>query len=254
VPAPDVAIERHDGITVVRMQRAPANAINLEFAQTIEAAYDEAIASDPAALVLTGTGTVFSAGLDLKAVPLYSPEQQRDLLRALNRMLAKLYACPIPVIGAINGHAIAGGFILVLTTDYRVGPATGALFGLTEARVGIPFPAGPMIVLQAELPPQHVRYTTLYPTNYGPDEAKARGILDELQPAERVLERALEVARDMSTIPADAYRRIKQQFRANAIAQLEKINAEDSDPMLRDWVRGDAAAASAAVLEKRARG
>jgi len=82
--------------------------------------------------VLTGTDRFFSGGLDLKAVPAYAPAQQRELLDVLNRMIGKLYACPVPLVGGVNGHAIAGGFILALTTDYRVGPQGDALFGLTD--------------------------------------------------------------------------------------------------------------------------
>lgn len=117
---------------------------------------------------MTGTGEFFSGGLDLKAVPSYDPEEQRSLLGVANRMIARFYSCPIPLVAAVNGHAIAAGFILAISADYRVGPSSDALFGLTEARVGIPFPAAPMIVLQAELAPQDVRYATLYARNFRP--------------------------------------------------------------------------------------
>lgn len=245
---PDIGIERDGDIAILRLQRAPANAIELGLCRAVAAAYDELMASPPGALVITGSGRFFSGGLDLKTVPTYVPEQQRELILALNAMVGKLYGCPIPVVGAINGHAIAGGFILALCPDYRVGPEGTALFGLTEARVGIPFPAAPLIVLQGELAPPDVRYITLLSRKFGPEEALARGVLDELAPAAAVLERAVEVARDFATIPAEAYRRIKQQVRADALAKLDEVNARQSDPMLGDWITADAADASAAVL------
>ena len=64
-----------------------------------------------------------------------------------------------------------------------------------------------------------------------------------------MLERALEVARDMATMPPDGYRRIKRQVREAAIARIEEVNATGSDPMLEDWVSPDAPKASASVLE-----
>lgn len=247
-PAGPVTIERDGQIAIVRLSHPPANAIGLELARSVGAAFDEVMAASPAAVVLTGTDRFFSAGLDLKTVPTYTPEQQQTLIALVNRMITRLYACPVPVVGAINGHAIAGGFILALTPDYRVGPTGDALFGLTEARVGIPFPAAPMIVLQAELSPMHVRVVTLQARNFGSEEALAKGVLDELRPPGEVLARACEVARDMATIPRDAFGRIKRQVRAAGIARLEELEAKGNDSMLQRWFGGEAAAAAAAVL------
>jgi enoyl-CoA hydratase len=243
-----IAIERHDAVAIVRLQRPPANAIDLDFCAATEAAFDQVIASAPGAIVFTGSGRFFSGGLDLKIVPTYDRATQRAFILTLNRMVTKLYTCPVPVVGAINGHAIAGGFVLALALDYRVGSTAHALFGLTEARVGIPFPAAPMIVVRAELAPQHVRTVTLQARNFGPEDALARGVLDELCAPDRVLGRALEIARDLATIPPDAYRRIKHQVRADAIARLEDLVTKGNDPMLEGWFSPEAATASAAVL------
>ena len=244
-----VSIESQGEITVLRLDRPPANAINLELARGFEAAFDAAMADRPRALVLTGRDRFFSGGLDLKIVPTYTPQQQRDLIRVVNRLIGRLYACPVPLVGGINGHAVAGGLVVALNADYRIGASGDFQLGLTEARVGIPFPAATMIVLQAELSPVDVRFMTLFSRNFGPDEARARGVLDELQPPASVLERAIEVARDLASIPPDAYRRIKQQVRGAAIARIEQLNATDSDPMLEDWVSPEAQQASASILE-----
>ena len=249
-----ISIEPQASITVLRMNRPPANTIDLELAERFETAFDTAMEQEPGALVLTGTGRFFSGGLNLKTVPTYSPEEQRSLLLAVNRMIGKIYACPIPVVGGINGHAVAGGLIVALGADYRVGPTGDAQFGLTEARVGIPFPAATMIVLHAELAPQDLRYLTLYARSFGPEEARMRGILDELQPPASVLERAIELAGDLAGIPADAYRRIKYQVRGAAIQQIEKVNATGAEPMLESWISPGAKGASASILKSRGSG
>lgn len=243
-----IILERDGEVAILRIDRPPANAIDLDLAEQMGATLDEVEATPPSALVLTGSGSFFSGGLDLKAVPAYSRENQKDLLLTLNRTIARLYGLAMPVVAAVNGHSVAGAFILTLTADYRVGPTGRAQFGLTEARVGIPFPASAMTVLRAELAPTDVRYFTLWARNVSADEARLRGVLDELVSPEAVLPRALEVARDMATIPSDAYRRIKRQVRADALVRLEEIVASRSDPMLDAWVSPDAASASAAVL------
>jgi enoyl-CoA hydratase len=254
-----VSVERRGVVTIVRIDRPPANAIDLGMCARMTAAYEEALATEPGALVVTGAGRCFCSGLDLKIVPTYDTEQQHAMLDAVNDMVRKLYTCPVPVVGAINGHAIAGGFILALTPDYRVGPAGGgapspgapgggALFGLTEGRAGIPFPAAPMIVLGAELAPQHVRAITLRARTFGAEEARAMGVLDELCPPEQVLARALAVAEDLATIPPDAYARIKRQVREAAIVRLEALQSGGQDPMRAGWLARDVASAAAGVL------
>ena len=243
-----IAIESLDGVAVLRIDRPPANAISLETTREFEAAFTTDAIAQARALVITGTGRFFSGGLDLKQAPTYSQTEQRELLGALNRLLAKLYAHPTPVVAAINGHAVAGGFILALAADYRVGPSGAAQFGLTEARLGIPFPAVPMIILHAELSPQEVRYGTLYARDFAADEAQRRGVLDELQPPEAVLARGLEVARDLAGMPVGCYRRVKHQLRRAAIAEIEAVLATGAEPMFDDWLAEGTQEAAAAVI------
>lgn len=243
-----IALESYDGVAVLRIDRPPANAISLETTREFEAALATDALAQAGALVITGTGRFFSGGLDLKEVPGYSQAEQRALLGALNRLLAKLYSHPIPVVAAINGHAVAGGFILALAADYRIGPCGASQFGLTETRLGIPFPAVAMIILHAELAPQDVRYGTLYARSFGPEEAQRRGTLDELQPSEAVLARALEVARDLADTPAGCYARVKQQLRRAAIAEIDAVLATGAEPMFDGWLAEGAQEAAAATL------
>ncbi|MBT4521629.1 MAG: enoyl-CoA hydratase/isomerase family protein [Halieaceae bacterium] len=239
---------REDNIAVIQLNRPRANAITYELACQLEIALDNAIANNPGAIVVTGTGSFFSGGLDLKAVPQYSADQQRAFLSVINRVITRLYACPLPVVAAINGHAIAAGFMFALTTDYRIGPESGALFGLTEVRAGIPFPAAPMEVLKAELAPRDVRITALTAHNYSSKEARSRGVLDEVIAAKDVLTRGMEVARDFATMPPDAYSRVKFQIRRTTIDALNYLNTAKSDPMLDQWFSPGAASASGAIL------
>ncbi len=238
-----------DDIAVIQLDRPKANAITYEVACQLETCLEEIFSSQAKAIVATGNGNFFSGGLDLREVPEYSAKEQHDFLQVINRVITRLYCCPVPLIGAVNGHAIAAGFIFALTADYRIGPETDALFGLTEARVGIPFPAAAMEILKAELSPSDVRYSTLSALTYGPADALRRGVFDELAANADVLARGLEVARDHASMPADAYCRIKTQVRGEAMEKLHRLNQEESDPMLDAWISPDASSASSAVLD-----
>jgi len=244
-----VRIERDGPVAVFRLDRWPVNALDLEFAREVESSFFALTsAEDVGAIVMAGADGCFSAGLDLKRIPFYSPEEQRAMIDAANRMLARLYGCPLPVVAAVNGHAVAAGLILMLACDYRVGSSAPCKLGLSEARVGIPFPAVALHLLQAEVAPSVVRVLALRAENVGPQAALAYGLLDELQPPERVLPTAIQVARDMAGMPRRGYAKIKRQLRAAALARIEETIARGTDPVLESWVPPEAAEASVALL------
>src|ERR1700758_3958351 len=84
------------------------------------------------------------------------------MVRGITRMVARLLAIPAPVVAAMNGHALGGGFVLMLACDYRIAAAVeAAKLGMTEAKAGIPFPAGPLEVMRHELRPEMLRRLTL---------------------------------------------------------------------------------------------
>src|SRR5438270_12433945 len=118
-------VDREDGVTVVRMTRPPANALDPELLADGLAVLDALEADFPSAVVLTGSGAFFSGGADLRVVPSLSPEEQADMARGVNRLFSGWHAFPRPVVCAVNGHAVAGGLVLALCGDYRVVSTSG---------------------------------------------------------------------------------------------------------------------------------
>ena len=242
-----IAVEVEQGTAVVSVQRPPANAIDISLLTQLSTTLRELEQRrDVTAVVLTGAGKAFSAGLDLKLVPTYDRSQQNELLRILNQVLYQLYALPIPTVAAVNGHAIAGGLVLALACDMRVVVDTGALLGLTEVRAGVPFPVAAMAVVNAELSAATARELVLGGKNYDSSRALALGMVDELQPAEQVLARSKAIARDLSAAPRESYGRIKRQLRQAASAEIER--AQGADPLHGNWIGQETAAAAATVL------
>src|SRR5205823_11072331 len=171
-------------------------------------------AVEPRAVVIVGREGFFSAGVDLKVAPTLDAAGQRAMVAGINRLFAGWYGFPRPVVCAVNGHAIAGGLILALCGDHRVGSTEGRL-GLTELRAGIPYPVVAMAVVRAELAPPVARQLVLGAELIDPERALAWGVVDELAPPGEVLPRAVTVAAELGALPARAYATVKRQLRGD---------------------------------------
>jgi enoyl-CoA hydratase len=128
-----------DGVAVIAADHPPANAMNVEWLGELVEAINGVSADVPAAVVLTGREGFFSAGADLKAVPGYGPPEQRRMVEGINAMALGVYSLPCPVVGAITGHAIAGGMVLALCTDMRIASTAGK-YGRRRSRSASPIP------------------------------------------------------------------------------------------------------------------
>jgi enoyl-CoA hydratase len=133
-------MSRSGRTAVLALASDKVNALDTEVLQEIST-FVEFCEQDPGvgALVVTGEGTVFSAGLNVNEVLGNEPSYVDVLLDTLNLALVRLFRCPKPTVAAINGSAIAGGCILAIACDKRL-IAEEARIGVTELRVGVSFP------------------------------------------------------------------------------------------------------------------
>jgi enoyl-CoA hydratase len=226
------------GVTVLTADRPPANAMSVEFLDELVQSLKGLAADPPAALVIAGREGFFSAGVDLKEVPTYGPEQQRRAVVNINRMVLGTYGLPCPVVAAITGHAIAGGMVFALCADHRVASVEGR-YGLTEIKVGVPYPQAAIGVVRAELAPHAARTLALGSRLTGAAECVALGAFDEAVAAERVVDRALEVAAELAAYPADVYARTKHDLRAPALDAM-RAAAQEEPLLVWDEDRDDA--------------
>ena len=171
------------------------------------------------------------------------------MVDGINRLFGGWYSFPRPVVAAVNGHAIAGGLILALAADYRIGATEGKL-GLTELKAGVPYPAAAMCVVQAELTPAAARVLVLRNHLFEGQETLELGLVDELLPRDEVLDRALAVAGELAALPRSGYGLVKRQLRGPTIARIEQVITGE-DPLVGSWLMEDTASAASAVLIKK---
>ena len=147
--------------------------------------------------MLTGTGTRFSAGLDLgEHFPLFAgdPAVVASWFADYRATNMRLFTYPRPTVAALNGHAFAGGLITAAVCDYRVAVAGGARFGLNEVPIGIPMPAVYVRMLAYAWGEPVAARTCLLGEVFTPAQAHTLGMVHELAPAGQLLDRAIAVA------------------------------------------------------------
>jgi enoyl-CoA hydratase/carnithine racemase len=214
-------VEQVGAVTVLRME-AGENRFNPDTLGAIEAALDGLERSeDPGALVITGEGKFFSNGLDLEWMGAAPPGGAEDVLRRVHVLFAGLLVFPTAVVAAINGHAFAAGAMLALACDARVMREDRGYFCLPEADIGLPFTPGMTALLQARLPAASAHEAMLTARRYGAQDALAAGIVDAAEPAEQVLEAAVERAAALVGKPRATVAAIKRGLYGGAVAILE---------------------------------
>lgn len=225
------------GVSLLTIDRPPVNAMNVELLEELVAAVAGVAAAPPRALVLCGRAGCFSAGADLKRVPGYGAAAQRRMVAGINAMAVGVYGLEIPVVAAITGHAIAGGMVLALTCDHRIAAREGR-YGLTEVRVGVPYPQAAIGVVRAELGADAARRLALRADLVGAEECVRLGVFDEVLSAVDVPARAVALASELAAVPGDVYARTKRDLRAGALREMRARAA--ADPLLSRWMQAGA--------------
>lgn len=224
-----IAVSNVDQTLLVRIERPPVNALDLGTIRALEGAFAIAAREAPrGGVVLTGSGASFSAGVDTRAYAAYGPGERVALAQAITRMTAQLLAVPVPLVAAVNGHALGGGFVLMLACDYRIAAERmSAKVGMTEAQAGIPFPAGPLEIIRHELTAPLLRRWTLSGAVFAVQELAASNIVDEVRHPPDLVAAAIAKAKELAAQPAFAA--VKGQIRGPLARRLAELARKTDD-------------------------
>ncbi|MGH9016988.1 MAG: enoyl-CoA hydratase/isomerase family protein [Acidimicrobiales bacterium] len=216
-----IDIERHGAVALLRWDRPKVHALDVDLLGALLAALDTVEASDAGALVLTGTGRVFSAGVDLQQVLDGGADYLERFIPLLIAAFARLFSSPLPVVAAVNGAAVAGGCVLACACDRRVA-VHSARIGASELLVGVPFPVSALEILRWACG-DRTEEVVLTGTLYAGDDAVGVGLAHELTAPDGLVDRALAVADALAAVPSGAFRLAKAQLRR---ATVDRIAAD----------------------------
>jgi enoyl-CoA hydratase len=203
---------------VVRMDDGKANALSQPMIEGLLDALTRA-EGEASAMILAGRSDRFCAGFDLR-VMMSSPEAATALLRRGSELLMRLYGSSVPLVIACTGHALAGGALVLLTGDVRVGTAGAFRIGLNEVSIGMPVPVLAMELARDRLAPGELTAATLLARIYDPGDARAAGYLDAVVPPESLLDRCKEEAQKLGALARPAFTATKTRLRGRTIAHI----------------------------------
>jgi enoyl-CoA hydratase len=244
-----VLTEVDDGIAVITINRPEArNAVNAEVARGIAAAVEELDgAGDVRVLILTGAGGTFSAGMDLKGfLAGESPVVEgRGFAGITERPPAK------PVIAAVEGYALAGGFEVALSCDMIVASET-ARFGLPEVRRGLVAAAGGLLRLPRRVPYHLAMEIALTGGHFTADRLVQAGLVNRLVGPGQALAGARELAAEVAQGAPLALAASKRVIVESADWDSGEAFARQNEVTRPVFVSADAMEGAAAFAEKRA--
>lgn len=215
-----------DGVAVVTMDDGKANAISHDVLIALDGALDRAGEDGARALVLAGRPGRFSAGFDL-ATMTASVESMRGLVWAGARFLMRLYGLGLPTVAASTGHALAGGALLLLSCDHRVGGTSPCKIGLNEVAIGMGLPVFAVELARDRLAAEAFGPATMQARLYDPAGAQAAGYLDRVVADDAVVAEAVADARRLGELRTGAYARTKRVAREATIAHvLDTLEAD----------------------------
>lgn len=241
--------EDREGITLLHMKHGKSNAMDTQFCRQFVIKLRELDTPATKAVVVTGVGGIFSAGVDLPRLLDGGETYVREFLPALNELFVTVFAFPKPVVSAINGHAIAGGCVLACASDRRMMAKGDARIGLPELLVGVPFPAEPLEIMRAAVPrrwfPQVIGSGALHDT----EAALERGLIDEVVAPEQLLDRAIQAGQEMAAVRPELFSLTKTQIRQPAMERID-LARKYADEVERIWTAPETFAGIRQYVEK----
>lgn len=230
-----ISVQTSGAVAVLQMTHGKANALDTALCRELVVQLGQVERAGHRAVVLTGHGPIFSAGVDLLRLREGGSDYLAGFLPALSEAFLAVFGCPLPVVAAINGHAIAGGCVLACACDHRVMNAGHGRIGVTELLVGVPFPVAALEILRFAVGTPRLAELTCFGRTYPAADALRLGLVDEAVAGESVVDRAVAVAAGFAGLPPEPLRHTRTQIRRPVLAWIARERAADDALVHQMW-------------------
>lgn len=228
---PALRVERHDAVAVWHLDDGKANALSADLIAALRAELEAAEADpDVGAVVLHGREGRFCGGFDLGVMRGGDGAAISALVADGGELVRALYGAGVPVVAACTGHALAAGALLLLGCDVRIGADVDAKVGLNEVAIGMVLPDWAITIAVERLSPRQLQRAVATARVASPRDATEVGFLDEVVPADDLLDTALAHASELAaTLDAAAYAGTVRALRTPVLDRMgEQIAADRS--------------------------
>ena len=229
-------IATENGIATVTLSRPKVNAFNEEFVDHLRDTFRQLEADkDVRAVILTGQGSFFSFGLDVPELHGYSQAEFTRFLTKFTSLYLTMFEFSKPLVAAINGHAVAGGFMIATPCDYRVMVSGRAKIALNEITFGSAVFAGSLEILKCVVGHRNAELFALGGKMYSAKEAQKLGLIDEVVSSEALLDQANAAATEMAERDTVAFAQIKKLLRGPVAERIKQAEAASIRRFVEIW-------------------
>ncbi|HEX3563988.1 MAG TPA: enoyl-CoA hydratase/isomerase family protein [Acidimicrobiales bacterium] len=244
-----IKMSRTGRTAVLTLASDKVNALDREVVNEV-IAFVDLCEQDPeiGALVVTGEGSLFSAGVNVKAILEHDKPYTEEFLGALGSAVIRLFRCSKPTVAAINGPAIAGGCLLACACDQRL-IAEEARMGVTELRVGVSFPMFAVELLKHTCGPR-AEQLMFDARMLDADEACRCGLAHQRLPRSELDAAAFSTADQLASLDPLAFALAKASTRRTALAAMSDEGGRLLDRQVSDHWQDDRTRANLEALLK----
>lgn len=248
-----VTLQKEAPLGLITLNRPPANSYEIKFMQDLNAAIDAAAGDDDikAVLVVSALEKFFCGGADIKAFLANTPEANTEMVAFAHEALAKIARIPKIFIAVINGHAMGGGLEIALACDLRFAGDGKFMMALPESTLGLLPGNGGTQRLPRLIGANKALELMLEGRTFGPEEARALGVVNKVYPADSLLDEAKKYALKLANGPTLALGYIKRCVHEGIDMPLADGLALERDLIANLFASEDAREGLSAFVEKR---
>jgi methylglutaconyl-CoA hydratase len=229
-----LSVESSGHVATITLNRPEKrNAISIRMICDLHTALDSIEKTRTRVVIITGTGKAFCAGIDLdylQQISNQSASENQEDARRIAKLFRKIWSYSKPMIAAVNGHALAGGCGIATLCDFTIA-VPEAKFGYTEVKIGF-LPAIVSVFLSRQIGDKRTRDLLLTGRTMEASEAKEMGLVNEIVPAENLMQRVNELAETLISVSPSSVTRAKHLLTCAAAggvdADLERAVLESA--------------------------
>jgi len=226
---PIATLSKESDISIIKLDDGKANAFSYDMLSQLNELLAK-VPRDSGALVITGREGLFSGGFDLKTLATGDMEKITKMVQLGYNLLLELFSFDRPIVAAVSGHSIALGLFVTCSADYRIAIDGKYVCQANEVRNNMDIPTQIMEILKARVNKKYFYPAVYHSDAYSVQESIEVGFIDEVVSEDQFMERAMEKAKELATLPHPFYANTKKtaqedvrQKIADAIEKYENL-------------------------------